>query len=35
MYQELNEVLRETEHKRSEVLRECLRGYIKKNKKNK
>jgi metal-responsive CopG/Arc/MetJ family transcriptional regulator len=32
MLDELNEVLKETEQKRSEVLRNCLREYINKNK---
>jgi len=32
MFNELNEVLKETEQKRSEVLRNCLREYINKNK---
>ena len=35
MFDELNEVLKETEQNRSEVLRNCLREYINKNKKSK
>jgi metal-responsive CopG/Arc/MetJ family transcriptional regulator len=32
MYQELKEVLEKTEDKKSEVIRNCLKEYIKKNK---
>ena len=33
MLREFNEALKETEHSKSEILRECIREYIRKNKK--
>jgi len=32
MYEELKAVLKKTEDKRSEIIRRCLKEYIKKNK---
>ena len=34
MLREFNEALRETEHSKSEIIRECIREYIKNNKKD-